>query len=514
MATETDPKAITPAPPRRRLARFSLGTLLLITLLIGDAATIWWRWDPWVLKKSLVEKPQGAGRSYYPLHGDREQSRFSPDGTLFLRRVNGHDEPQCFNTESGMELDLPEGVSHFTADLHWAFVNLDKENKVALYNLSTKELNRLDIPFEKEPESCFSPDNRLLAMATEADTIKLWDIESLREITTTAELPGGVSEFGFSPDSKRMYALGMDGNLRIWDAQSGRLAGELKDRRYSIYAVVLSPDSHSILASCSDARARLFSLPELKFEAALDFLEDYLHTAAFSPDSALIVTSAWNGDVRIWNRAGRLRKELKSSGIRMNALAFSPDATRILGGGSDAAARIWDTMGRQIVYLAGQPEPHVFARTESIDPVMRGKESDLKRASAEESSMETPQPPSEQAWRDGGTAQTGHSEQIEEVRFMNGGSIIMTRDFDGSVRLWDASTGLAPGPGIQSNFLAVTRDGRQVALMDSDNILQIWECHRSPTDSRFVGQPEIIFGGILLILLVFNFRRSLRKARI
>lgn len=30
--------------------RFSLRSLLLATLLIGSATTLWWRWEPWVVE--------------------------------------------------------------------------------------------------------------------------------------------------------------------------------------------------------------------------------------------------------------------------------------------------------------------------------------------------------------------------------------------------------------------------------------------------------------------------------
>jgi WD40 repeat protein len=68
----------------------------------------------------------------------------------------------------------------------------------------------------------FSPDSRrLLASGTSPkDVIKLWDVETGRDVATLPGLAGWYVHMGFSPDSNTLVAASMEGTALLWRAPS------------------------------------------------------------------------------------------------------------------------------------------------------------------------------------------------------------------------------------------------------------------------------------------------------
>src|SRR5262249_15119732 len=114
----------------------------------------------------------------------------------------------------------------------------------------------------------FSPDGRLLATGTyRSNTIKLWETATsrkLRDLSTSGQTaPGLAPMIAFSRDSGRVAAWAADNSVKIWDVNSGRelqtLAGPQggMTAAFGVYFIAFAADNR--LVTVSDA-ARVWDL--------------------------------------------------------------------------------------------------------------------------------------------------------------------------------------------------------------------------------------------------------------
>ncbi|NJL81711.1 MAG: hypothetical protein HC917_28545 [Richelia sp. SM2_1_7] len=81
----------------------------------------------------------------------------------------------------------------------------------------------------------FSPDGKILASASDEGTMKLWNVNTGKEITTLKiplqNFTDKVFGVSFSPDSKTIAYVSWDNTVKLWDVNTGREIKILKIMR-------------------------------------------------------------------------------------------------------------------------------------------------------------------------------------------------------------------------------------------------------------------------------------------
>ena len=93
-------------------------------------------------------------------------------------------------------------------------------------------------------------------------TLKVWDLESGKELQTLAGHSGGVKAVAVTPEGKRAVSASEDQTLKVWDLATGKVAAAFTaDAR--LLSCAVGPDGRAILAGDESGRVHFLSL-ELK----------------------------------------------------------------------------------------------------------------------------------------------------------------------------------------------------------------------------------------------------------
>ena len=106
----------------------------------------------------------------------------------------------------------------------------------------------------------FSPDGQRVASASLDGTVKLWELQSGREIRTLEGHQGSVLSVAFSADGRLLASGGRDRSVRLWDAASGAPIRTLAGHENIVLGVAFSRDGKFLISSGYDRSVRVWDV--------------------------------------------------------------------------------------------------------------------------------------------------------------------------------------------------------------------------------------------------------------
>ena len=138
----------------------------------------------------------------------------------------------------------------------------NKEVTNALQELLNRksERNRLEGHDNLVISVNFSPDGKTLVSGSWDKTIKLWNVETGKEIRTLKGHDELVRSVNFSPDGKTLVSGSLDKTIKLWNVETGEEIRTLKGHDSYLSSVNFSPDGKTLVSGSDDNTIKLWNL--------------------------------------------------------------------------------------------------------------------------------------------------------------------------------------------------------------------------------------------------------------
>jgi WD40 repeat protein len=198
----------------------------------------------------------------------------------------------------------------------------------------------------------FSAEGRLALSGNADRTLRVWEVDSGRELVRFHGYNREIISVAFSPDGRFALSGGycyrnrgvgpLPPNLRLWDLQAKREVYGLSEHLL-VWSVAFSPDGRFILSAGKDKSPRLAEARDGGEVRRFVGHQADGCCAAFFPDGRRVLSGGADRTLRVWDVAtGREVGRLVGHTSAVMCLAVSPDGRRALSGSKDKTVRYWD----------------------------------------------------------------------------------------------------------------------------------------------------------------------------
>jgi len=171
----------------------------------------------------------------------------------------------------------------------------------------------------------FSSSGRLVATAGYDKVVKIWDSRSRTVIANLRGHTRGVFGLSFSSDESLLASSDLDGFIRIWDMNTFQQRHLMTAGNNSIGRLLFIPESNQLISAGDDAVIRIWSVLHGKQIAELKGHRDPILGLALTPDGRYLYSAGFDKQIIYWDLNTRNHINSWSVPGAVSQIALSPD---------------------------------------------------------------------------------------------------------------------------------------------------------------------------------------------
>ncbi|PIG83846.1 hypothetical protein AARAC_001872 [Aspergillus arachidicola] len=363
----------------------------------------------------------------------------------------------------------------------------------------------------------FSPNDRMLAIASGDLRIRLWDIYRGTATGQPKQIceghEGWVNALEFSPNGDILASASSDNTVRLWNSHTGKAKQTLRGHENEVNAVAFSPNGDILASASSDGSILLWAMDsasETKSPKGTIKAPEYggVNALAFSVTGDQFASASSDKTVRVWKNDAEKATSTPSMVLEGHedfviAVAFSRDDESIISASVDEEVRIWQIGSDENTRISISTKRWALVReavfssngkilaTAPSDKTVRLWDIDLLKSN-------------------NGPRNTimAHPSMVRALAISHDSKILASASDDQTVRLWDidSATRMADTSytGLESSVLAValSSNGEKFASASEDGTVWLWHINSEVTtgwSKRLLGRHQS-----LVVTLTFS----------
>jgi WD40 repeat protein/energy-coupling factor transporter ATP-binding protein EcfA2 len=362
-----------------------------------------------------------------------------------------------------------------------------RDDTIKLWNVETgKEIRTLSGHNESVSSVSFSSDGKTLASGSWDKTIKLWNVETGEEIRTLTGYQDYVNSVSFSSDSKTLASGGNDSTIKLWNVETGQEIRTLTGHNESVSSVSFSSDGKTLASGSEDKTIKLWNVETGQEIRTLTGHNESVQSVSFSSDGKTLASGSYDNTIKLWNvETGQEIRTLTGHNDRVYSVSFSPDGKTLASGSGDDTIKLWNVeTGKEIRTLTGH-NYYVYSVSFSSD----GKT--LASGSVDKTiklwNVET-----------GKEIRTlsGHNDYVSSVSFSSDGKTLASGSWDDTIKLWNLETGkeirTLKGHDNYVNGVSFSPDGKTLASGSTDKTIKLWNLETGKEIRTLTGHNDYV----------------------
>ena len=407
---------------------------------------------------------------------------FSPDGHIFVSA--------SFNEDKVHVWDAVNGTHKATLNTDVNCIAFNPDSSTLAIGSWRGELNLWDVVSGTHKSEfvghypqgissvTFSPDGKTLASAG-YDKLYLWDVEMGARKTSITGHTSGVNAIVFSPDGKTL-ASGCREHILLWDFTTGTHEATLFVGDWTNNgSLAFSPDGNT-LASEDGSQVHLWDVNNrthratiIRYGATGGTYTGRFAAIAFSPDGRFLASSESGNtvDVPLWYAGRTYKTGLAGHTDKVTSVAFNYDSRTLASGSEDHTVRLWDV-------ATDENKATFIGHTDSVVSVTFSPDGKILASGSDDNTIilwdiDTGEPR---------TTIIAHTDGVNDVVFSPDGKTLASCGYhwnDTTVKIWDVDTGKLKTVFVGHEFgiseIAFSPDGWTLVSGSWDGTILLWD---------------------------------------